>query len=261
MNTAFSWTCLPINANLMRNAAIIAIATLTLAACAAPPPSETINDPEEAHNRQIHEFNRGLDKVLFRPASSAYGNILPEPVQQGVSNFAKNLDLPADVLNNIIQARPVNAGHNTLRFVVNTVLGVGGLFDPASSLGLTGKPTGFGETLHVWGAGEGVYVELPAFGPSNERDAVGLIVDFATNPVSYILPTPERYIGTVANVGSILSDRNRYSATIDSILYGSADSYAQARLLYLQNRRFELGQTTTTNEDTFLDPYEDLDGK
>lgn len=254
---AFPWFFTASDAKGATKTAGMVLFSLFLTACTAPAPTDAINDPDEAHNRDIHEFNRGLDKVLFRPASTAYGTIVPMPVQQGVSNFAKNLDLPADVINNVLQARPGNALHNTARFVVNTVVGIGGLFDPAKSIGLAGKKTDFGETLHVWGAGEGTYVEFPAYGPSTERDAIGLIVDFFGNPVSYILPSPERYVGTAAGVGSILSDRNRYSATIDSILYESADSYAQARLLYLQHRRFELGQTAKTNDEAFLDPYED----
>jgi phospholipid-binding lipoprotein MlaA len=114
--------------------------------------------------------------------------------------------------------------------------------------------TDFGETLHVWGAREGAYVELPVLGPSTERDTWGMVVDVFTNPLTYVLESPENYYGTVASVSSGLSNRGRYAATIDSILYDSADSYAQARSLYLQNRRFELGGS---GGDAYLDPYDD----
>ncbi|MDP4033122.1 MAG: VacJ family lipoprotein [Pseudorhodobacter sp.] len=224
-----------------------------LSACAAPPPPATFNDPEEARNREIHAFNLALDKALVRPASDAYGSILPAPVQQGVANFSANLDIPGEVVNQLLQGRPHYAIENTFRFAVNTVIGLGGLFDPATAIGVHGKRTDFGETLHVWGAGEGVYVELPVLGPSTERDAVGKLVDIVMNPVSLLLPSPEKYYVTVAKIGSKIGDRHRYSKTVDSILYDSADGYAQARLLYLQSRRFELGQAVAAED--FEDPY------
>jgi phospholipid-binding lipoprotein MlaA len=234
---------------------LIAVVGL-LGACTPPPAPVTMNDPGEAGNRQVHAFNRGLDRALLRPASSVYGGAVPEPLQTGLSNLASNLDLPGDVVNNVLQGRIANAAENTTRFAINTVIGIGGLFDPAKAIGLPGKPTDFGETLHRYGAGEGRYVELPGVGPSTVRDAIGTAVDIAANPVRLLLPSPEKYVGTAASIASTLGDRNRYSDTVESVLYDSADSYAQARLLYLQNRRFELGQTGGA-EDAFLDPYED----
>mgnify|MGYP001767110220 CR=1 FL=1 len=232
-----------------------------VSACAAPPPPATPHDPDEAKNRDVHAFNLALDKALVRPTANAYGSILPAPVQEGVANFAENLDLPGDVANGILQARPHFALQNTTRFLLNTTLGIGGLFDPAGALGLHAKKTDFGETLHVWGVGEGAYMELPGLGPSTGRDTMGTIVDIVLNPVSKLVPAPESHVATVAKVGSKLGDRDRYSETLDSVLYDSADSYAQARLLYLQNRRFELGQTAAGGEDAFLDPYEDPYGQ
>ena len=236
-------------------ALLATVVAWSLVGCAAAPVAQGVTDPNEAANREIHAFNTGLDKALVRPASVAYGAVLPKPIQRGVSNFTNNLDVPGDVANNLLQGRIGNAGQNTLRFAVNTVFGIGGLFDSATALGLPGKPTDFGETLHVWGAGEGNYVELPFIGPSTERDFVGIIVDVALNPVRLALPKPESDYVTVAKLGSKLGDRRRYSEIVDQILYDAADSYSQSRLLYLQNRRFALGQTAT--DETFVDPYED----
>ena len=230
---------------------------LLLTACAPAPVAQGINDPFEAQNRKFHAFNRGLDRALVRPAADAY-SILPEPVERGVANFATNLDAPGDVVNNLLQGRVAPAAQNTLRFAVNTIFGIGGLFDTATALGLPAAPTDFGETLHVWGVGEGNYTEVPFLGPKTERDLVGTIVDIAANPVRLALPNPESGYATVASVASSLGDRARYSETVDSILYESADSYAQTRLLYLQNRRFALGQTADdASGDAFVDPYED----
>ena len=233
------------------------LALVALAACGPAPAPQGIDDPNEANNRQMHALNRALDRSLVRPAAKGYGAILPVPVQQGVSNFASNLDIPGDVVNGLLQGRPGNAAENVLRFAVNSTIGIGGLFDPASALGVEGKETDFGETLHIWGAEEGNYAEVPFVGPTTTRDFVGMLVDVAMNPVSLVLDRPESYVATGFKLGSRLGDRNRYSDTVDSILYESADSYAQARLLYLQNRRYELGQTTDGDNASFEDPYED----
>lgn len=231
----------------------LVLALSALGACAAPAPPVQPFDPSEAQNRRTHEFNKSVDTALLGPASEGYGTAIPEPVQRGVQNFAGNLDLPGDVLNGLLQGRPGRAAENTLRFVLNTTIGVGGLFDPARAIGVNGRPTDFGETLHVWGVAEGAYHELPLLGPSTDRDTVGRVVDVFINPVRLAVPDEGRL--ALAGVGAVstLGDRYRFGDTVDSILYESADSYAQTRLLYLQNRRFELGQTTA--ESDFEDPY------
>ena len=142
----------------------VLIAGLALSACAREPAPQGINDPNEKTNRNVHAFNRAVDKSLLRPAATTYGTVVPEPLERGVSNFASNLDAPGDVVNDLLQANPDDAIRNTVRFVVNTTVGIGGLFDPATAIGLDGSPTDFGETLHVWGAKEGRYVEVPFLG-------------------------------------------------------------------------------------------------
>lgn len=234
---------------------------VVLAGCAAKPAPETMNDPNEAVNREIHAFNKGIDKAVLRPASKVYAAVLPDPVEKGVSNVADNLGEPMNFVNSVLQGRVENAGVNTLRFALNSTVGLLGLFDPATELGLTEKDTDFGETLYVWGVSEGNYAEVPFLGPKTERDLVGTLVEFAANPLRSALPTKEGDIATGFVVGSKLGDRAKYSETIDSVLYESADSYAQARLIYLQNRRYELGHSSDTpGDDAFLDPYEDANG-
>jgi phospholipid-binding lipoprotein MlaA len=231
-----------------------------LAACGGSPGADGINDPFEATNRKIHGFNRGVDRVLVGPAAKGYGAAVPEPIKRSVGNLADTLDLPGDIANNLLQFRIADAGQNTLRLGMNLTFGVAGLFDFSSAIGLEGKPTDFGETLHVWGAGEGPYIELPFAGPSTARDTLGMAVDIALNPVRLALPQKEATAATAMKLFSRLGDRDRFSETVDSILYDSADSYAQARLLYLQNRRFQLGQDTVAEDgasDDFIDPYED----
>lgn len=223
-----------------------------LAGCGPAPTPAGFADPFEAQNRAVHRFNLGLDRNLLRPMARGTSKALPEPVEQGISNFAENLELPGTVVNNILQLRLGKAVENTLRFAINTTIGIGGLFDPASAAGVTGKPTDFGETLHVWGLAEGNYLELPLLGPSTERDALGQVVDIVLDPFKLILPKDSN-VPLLARIAGKIVDRGRYSDTVDSILYDSADGYAQARLLYLQNRRFELGQAPA--EESFEDPY------
>lgn len=226
-----------------------------MGACAAPPPVQPYYDPDEENNRQRHAFNREVDRAVVKPLSGAFGDGPPGPVRRGIANFSGNLDLPSEVANSLLQGRPGPAMENTLRFVVNTTLGVGGLFDPARAMGVEGRRTDFGETLHVWGLPEGAYHELPFVGPSTDRDTVGRIVDAVANPLRFLLPAREGRVASLAGMASRLGDRAQYSETVDSILYDSADSYAQARLLYLQSRRFALGQSG--GEDDFVDPYEE----
>ena len=232
-------------------------AVVSMSACSVPGPNgapDGIHDPYEEVNRRNHNLNLALDRGLVRPAGKGYSQFVPDPVEDSVGNFAANLSLPGTIANNLLQGDLGGALQNTYRFAFNTLFGIGGLGDPASELGLHEVEADFGETLHVWGAAEGAYVELPVLGPSTERDAVGKVVDLFTNPLSYVFPSPEKYYGTGAALASKLGDRGRYSETIDSILYESADSYAQARLIYLQNRRFELGED---DDSAYVDPYDD----
>ncbi|MEZ5798257.1 MAG: VacJ family lipoprotein [Paracoccaceae bacterium] len=245
---------------LPRNLLVICGLAAALAGCGTTPAGQGVNDPLEPANRTIHQLNKGLDRVLLRPGSGAYGAVVPEPVRQGVSNVAETLDLPGDIANGLLQGNIPEAGSNFARLAVNLVFGLGGIFDVATDAGIPRARTDFGETLYVWGVGEGPYVELPALGPSTARDALGTVVDFALNPVGRAAKGKDATAVVVAKVLSKLGDRKRYSNTVDSILYESADSYAQARLLYLQNRRFELGQTGGEDdggEEGFIDPYED----
>ncbi|MEC3859803.1 VacJ family lipoprotein [Mesobacterium sp. TK19101] len=228
---------------------------LSVAACSTPGPGQApdgIWDPYETTNRRTHEFNKGLDRALVRPAGKGYATVVPDEVQDVVSNFADNLGTPASMVNQTLQGDVAGVMHNFFRFTINSTIGLLGLFDPATDMGLPERPSDFGQTLQVWGVPEGAYVELPLLGPSTERDTAGRVVDMFTNPLEYALPRPERYYGTATRVASKVGDRGRYSDTVDSILYESADSYAQARLIYLQNRRFELGEEA---KDTYIDPY------
>ncbi len=243
-----------------RIAALLAFAVVALAGCGTPEVAHGINDPYEDKNRAVHEANKAIDRTILKPLSGGAGG-LPEPVMRSVGNFAQNLGTPSDIVNDLLQANIDDAAHNFTRFLINTTFGIGGIFDPATDWGLFARDSDFGETLHVWGAAEGHYVELPLLGPSTKRDAIGKAVDLFTNPLSYILPTPERYAIPVSGVASRIGDRGRFADTIDSILYESADSYAQSRLLYLESRRFQLGGESAVNSEETFEDYEDFYGQ
>ncbi|GLS85257.1 hypothetical protein GCM10010873_02300 [Cypionkella aquatica] len=226
---------------------------LAVAGCAKAPIASQVSDPAETFNRKVFAFNVGVDKAVLQPVASAAGSGRG-PILTGVHNFASNLDTPGDIVNNVLQLRLMRAARNTLRFAVNSTAGVGGLFDPSTALGLPALETDFGETLYVWGVGEGNYQMLPLLGPSTERDTAGILVDYAINPLRFVLKSPESDYVTGAKVVDKIGSRARHSDTVDSILYESADPYAQARLLYLQNRHYTLGGDSATDEN-FEDPY------
>ncbi|WP_417207531.1 VacJ family lipoprotein [Antarctobacter sp.] len=224
---------------------VLVTLALALAGCSVPGPGgapDGIHDPYEVQNRKVHDFNRTLDKKLFSGDGPGYAGTVPPFVQDRVSSFADTVSLPQTVVNQVLQGRLLRATSNSLRFTLNATIGLGGMFDVAKEWGLDPDETDFGETLAVWGAPEGAYLEVPVLGPSTERDTVGDVVDLFTDPLKYVVPTPERYVGTAAKALDKVGERSKFGGTVDSILHGSADSYLQFRLMYLQNRRYELGE-------------------
>lgn len=239
-----------------RRAGLAAVLAAAVAGCAQTGAFSDINDPYEVENRAVHEFNRDFDRRFLRPTATAYGGSVPQPVLRGVDNVASNLSLPGAIANNLLQFRLLDAMGNSLRFAINTTLGVGGLMDPAGAWGVQPRRGDFGQTLHAWGIGEGAYLELPFIGPSTERDAVGKAVDFVFDPLALLVPRPERSAGTALQLLARVEDRHRFADLVDSLLYESEDSYAQSRLIYLQSRRRSL-QGELRDED-LEDPYADF---
>jgi phospholipid-binding lipoprotein MlaA len=236
----------------LRPLALPALAAV-LAGCGAPQINQSIVDPYEEGNRAVHAANQQLDQELIRPLSEGYGEF-PSPLRIGISNAARNASVPRAVLNDLLQLRIADAAHNTLRFVINTTIGIGGLFDPAHEAGLDLRDNDFGKTLYQWGIAEGAYVELPFFGPSTQRDTLGMIVDYAIDPLGFVVPARDKAYLLGAEVVSKLGDRYTFGTTVDSILHESADSYAQSQTLYLQSRHYEL-QGSAASADAYEDPY------
>lgn len=244
-------SCLP--AASFRSICLIS-ALAIVSACTAPTPGAEFNDPFEDTNRAVHAFNKGLDRAVLRPAGQVAA-ATPTEVTGPIANFADNIGLPGMVANGLLQGDIGGAGTNTMRFLLNTTIGIGGLFDPAGAIGLGEESTDFGQTLAVWGVSEGAYMELPVFGPSTERDAVGTLVDLIFDPLQSVGTSPQLKYGTAARAADLAITRGTFMDTFDGVLYESADSYAQARLAYLQNRRFELGEAPPAAFE--IDPFSD----
>lgn len=226
-----------------------------LSACSVPPPGDAVYDPEERGNRNMHAFNKALDKNLVAPVARGYGMVVPLQADRAISNVANHLAIPGEIVNSTIQLNFEDVTINTIRFLVNTVFGLGGMYDFATAAGMDEDvDTDFGETLYVYGFPEGVYLELPVYGPSTERAAYGLVVDFFLDPVGNVLPSSARKVTFPLYVVDKVGDRNEFDDVISGILYGSEDSYVTARSLYLQNRRFQL-QRGAVDVDNLEDPY------
>ena len=248
----------------IRTLILVLTATIGLSGCSSLSISsiEATDDSYESVNRKVHGFNKALDKNFIRPVSTGYTSVVPTEFQVLVSNFSNNLSLPASVVNKLLQGDIPDAASNAARFAVNSTLGLAGLFDPSVSFGLPAQQTDFGATLHVWNAPQGDYLELPVLGPSTERAALGLLVDLFTNPLGYQLNSEQRVYRNGASAASILGLRSQYGSTIDTMLYDSADSYTQSRLIYLQNRNFTLGGSDEMKYDElYFDPYENDDAE
>ncbi|MEM9047632.1 MAG: VacJ family lipoprotein [Pseudomonadota bacterium] len=241
--------------------ALAAGAVAAMAGCTPAPKDGTlIADPYEATNRRIHELNKGLDTGLVEPGSRLYEAVTPTLVTFLVRNGISNLELPVYAANQLLQGRPLDALSTAGRFGLNTVFGAAGLLDPATEFGLPLKRADFGETLFVWGVQEGAYIELPFLGPSSERDAFGVLVDYLMNPTTYFTgfvvesPTTEILLGLRGT--DILAFRAENADLIDQLYYESSDSYTEVKNAYVQLRRRELG-VETTPEDALPDIFED----
>ncbi|MDN5850128.1 MAG: VacJ family lipoprotein [Nitrococcus sp.] len=211
---------------------------MLLAGCAANPPQEDlmVYDPLEPMNRKIFAFNEQLDRYVLHPAAQAWEYITPAFVRESVGNFFSNVTYPGVVINDILQGKTGDAGRNLLRFVVNSTLGIGGLLDPASAMGLRAQPEDFGQTFAAWGSGPGPYLVLPLLGPSNFRDTAGLPGDFYSNALTFIVPGIS--IPIRAGLASLhaVNTRARFDEAVRISHEAALDRYAFIRSAYQQQR-------------------------
>jgi phospholipid-binding lipoprotein MlaA len=165
----------------------IALLALALVGCATVPPSaRNPRDPWQRVNRGVFRFNDAVDTAVVAPVARTYARVVPQLVRTGVTNFFNNLTSPDTIVNALLQGQLQPFARDTGRFVVNSTVGIGGLFDPATSMGLTLDARDFGQTFGKWGIPSGPYVVLPLLGPSDVRDTVGRVPDEFADPRHYI---------------------------------------------------------------------------
>lgn len=194
-------------------------------------------DPIEPTNRRTLRMNAVIDRWFFSPLTRAYTFAVPNPARKAVRRFLFNLESPAILANDVLQLAPVDATVTLTRFVVNTTVGVAGLFDPADRMGLERHHTDFGQTLALYGVPSGPYVVLPVLGPTTARDGSGYVVDFLFQPTTYVLPGLTLFIYAAIHQGSIgLSALDAYGDQLHALEASSVDFYAALRSAYYQDR-------------------------
>jgi len=196
------------------------------------------NDPLEPFNRCVYKFNYALDGILIKPLAKLYKAVTPKPVQKGISNFFDNLSEPVSVANSVLQGNGQQAFTHTWRFILNSTIGVGGLFDFAGeNAGLYARNEDFGQTLGRYGVGSGPYLVLPILGPSNLRDAFGKIPDWFAHPVNSI---DNDYLMYGLKAGEAVDKRAKVLDLTDEVYRSSLDPYATFRSGYTQYRESEV---------------------
>lgn len=209
------------------------IADPTLPAPAQLPQSY---DPWEPFNRRVYTFNDFVDRTIAKPLAEAYVKVVPRVIRLGVSNFFSNLGQPVSALNALLQGKPKQSAQSLGRFALNTTLGIGGIFDPASDAGLPNRSEDFGQTLGVWGWETSRYVQLPLFGPRTVRDSFGLIGDAPLSPIRPIEDDKTR----IFLQGLQLVDVRTQLFAVDSMRKGAIDEYALVRDAWLQRRNYQI---------------------
>lgn len=194
-----------------------------------------VSDPWEGFNRAMFSFNDGLDTYALKPLAKGYQAVTPDVVETGVNNFFENLSDVGGTVNALLQGKPDAAVENFARFAFNTTIGLGGVFDVATPMGITKHEEDFGQTLAAWGVGAGPYVVLPLFGPSTVRDGVGLIPDALVDPVNEVDHVRTRN----SLIGLRIIDSRAQLFAAEELLTGD-DRYVAVRDAYLQRREYQV---------------------
>jgi phospholipid-binding lipoprotein MlaA len=226
--------------------AVLSLLALTMmAGCATPPPAgdkeaqaewNQINDPAEPANRNVFAFNKGIDDNALEPMAEGYRTYVPGAIRTNVRNVLTNLGEPVTAVNDVLQGEFLRAATAVGRFCINSTFGFLGMGDVAGGGGMEHHSEDFGQTLAVWGVGEGPYVVLPLLGPSNPRDAVGFVVDRFLDPVSWVMPATPLAADVAKGTVEAVDKREKYIDPLNEVQRTSLDYYASLRSLYRQKR-------------------------
>jgi phospholipid-binding lipoprotein MlaA len=242
----------PMHKRWAMTAVLVAVAVLSTG-CASGPNANP-KDPLEPMNRSVSKFNDTLDDNVLKPVATGYRDYTPELVQKGITNFFRNLSDVFSTANNGLQLKGRETAESLMRVVVNTTLGIYGLFDVATEIGLQRHPKDFGQTLGYWGVPDGPYVVLPVFGPSTARDTSVLPLEFSTDFVAKHDVVAERNAAVVAR---IVEKRASLLQTSDLLTGAAIDKYSFTRDSYLQFRRNQVYDGNPPDEEQLEDPSAD----
>ena len=239
----------------MKHAWVLILAA-TLSACATTGEIDPEVDPYEKFNRSMFEVNRLGDKIIYKPFGKAYKAVIPSFARKGVNNFFDNLTTPTSALNNFLQGKPKRGFNEIGRFLFNTTLGLGGLFDIAAKGGMERYDEDFSQTLAVWGAPEGPYLVIPIWGPRSVLSTAAIPVNFVTDLQRYI---PNTGLRDKLYILRLIDTRSRLLTT-EEILNKSKDPYIAFRVAYLQNRQFRIydGDPPVDDDFYFFDDEEEF---
>lgn len=236
--------------------ALVAMAgMLLMSGCASTEYVANERDPWQGFNRAMYGFNDTVDQAVLKPAARGYQAVAPDFVETGVRNFFSNINDVSVAINNLMQGKVNDAFSDVGRLLVNTTIGVLGLFDVASEMGLQKHQEDFGQTLAVWGVDAGPYVVLPFFGPATLRDSTSVPMDqFAMNPVNHIdMEKSDRMYLMATDKVSIRADLLALEESVDEI---TTDKYSFIREAYLDRRQFLVHDGSPPVEESL---YEDLE--
>lgn len=233
----------------------VLFASLYLGACACADSASVATDPWEPVNRKIYTVNHGLDRVTLKPVAKGYRKLVPSFARRGVNNFFANLRTPLVIINDFLQGKGRDGLSDTGRFLLNSTIGVAGLFDPATSAGLELHNEDFGQTLAVWGVPDGPFVAVPLLGPRTLRDALSIPLNIFVHPLYHYDNTSIR-----DKLWSLDAIRLRSSLLpAESIVEGSSDPYLTIRESYLQNRKYLIfdGDPPEDDAEYFEEPFDE----
>ncbi len=215
-----------------------------------------ISDPLEPLNRVIFVFNSAIDTILLEPIAKLYHFVTPDFAETAIQNFTRNLRTPVYAANNLLQGDIDGFGVSSARFLVNSTVGLAGLFDVAGQRGLKFEKEDFGQTLAVWGVGDGIYLVLPFMGPSSLRDTVGNGVDSFADPLRiYTENVDKEWIYYARNAVEIVDGRARLIDAIDDLKANSIDYYASVKSVYEQRRLALIHDGSAFTDDYFDEEY------
>lgn len=247
--------------SLMAFAALLAAPAMVSAQEAAPDPAAPaattpLGDPWEGVNRDLYALHEGVDKAVIEPVARGYRAITPGPVRGGVLNFLRNLRGPVIFANDILQGEIGRAGTTAGRFAINTTVGVAGIFDPATSMGLERHDEDFGQTLAVWGVPAGPYIFVPLLGPSTVRDGAGRIIDVVFDPLTWTEFDDIDTARAARTVTAGIAARETVIEAVDDVRENSLDPYVSIRSSYallrdsaIQNGRDEVPDLPELDDD------------